>query len=133
MRGRTPLVFRRVFSEPLLLFAAFGAILLATTALVGLTMYATSVADGGVRQTLERASIGTAGAVIKSPVRGDSFARTDQAVRAQAAETYAGLPTSVTMSAQSDSYAMPGQERRQRPELLRFGVYQGLRRVSNGR
>ncbi|WP_433247174.1 FtsX-like permease family protein [Streptosporangium sp. CA-135522] len=126
MRGRTPLVLRRALSEPLLLFAAFGAILLATTTLVGLTMYATSVADGGVSRTLEAAPIGTAGAVISSPVRGDSLARIDRAVRAQVAGTYAGLPVSVAMNAQSDSYAMPGQERRQRPELLRFGVFQGL-------
>jgi hypothetical protein len=34
----------------------------------------------------------------------------------------------VTLSARSDSYAMPGQEKRRTPELTRFGVYEGLSR-----
>ncbi|MEV8635312.1 FtsX-like permease family protein [Streptosporangium sp. NPDC051023] len=126
MPGRTVLVFRRSFSEPLLLFAAFGAILLATTTLVGLTMYATTVVDAGVRRTLETVPIEISGAVINAPVHTGSFDATDRALRAQVAETYAGVPVSVTVSGQSVSYAMPGQERRAKPELLRFGVQQGL-------
>ncbi|GAA3092983.1 FtsX-like permease family protein [Streptosporangium carneum] len=126
MRGRTALVFRRAFSEPLLLAAAFGAILLATTTLVGLTVYATSVVDAGVRRTLETVPIETSGAVINAPVHAGSFDATDRALRAQIAATYAGLPVSVTASGQSGSYSMPGQERRAKPELLRFGVQQDL-------
>ncbi len=40
MGGRAPLAFRRASGEPLLLLAAFGAILLATTTLVALASYA---------------------------------------------------------------------------------------------
>ncbi|MEV7013060.1 ATP-binding cassette domain-containing protein [Streptosporangium sp. NPDC051022] len=74
MRGPTALVFRRALSEPLLLFAAFGAILLATTTLVGLSVYATSMVDAGVRRTLGAIPIGTSGAVVNAPLHADSFA-----------------------------------------------------------
>ncbi|GAA3429068.1 ABC transporter permease [Streptosporangium nondiastaticum] len=127
MRGLTPLPLRRALGEPLLLLAALGAVLLATTALAGLAGYAVSATDAGVRRTLGTVPAGTAATVVTAPVRGGSFPATDRAVRAQAAATYTGLPVEVTLSAQSDSYAMPGQERRKRPELLRFGVHRGLR------
>ncbi|MFF4413497.1 FtsX-like permease family protein [Streptosporangium sp. NPDC001559] len=122
----TALVVRRALSEPLLLFAAFGAILLATTTLVGLSVYATSVVDAGVRRTLETVPIEVSGSVVNAPVHEGTFEATDKALRAQFAETYAGLPVVVTAHGQSDSYAMPGQERRSKPELLRFGTQQGL-------
>lgn len=122
----TALVVRRALSEPLLLVAAFGAILLATTTLVGLSVYATSVVDAGVRRTLETVPVETSGTVVNAPVHAGTFEATDRALRAQLAETYAGLPVAVTASGQSGSYAMPGQERRSRPELLRFGTQQGL-------
>ncbi|MFD0884385.1 hypothetical protein ACFQ08_07440, partial [Streptosporangium algeriense] len=126
MPRHTALVVRRALSEPLLLFAAFGAILLATTTLVGLSVYATSVVDAGVRRTLETVSIEDSGTVVNAPVHAGTFDKTDGALRAQLAETYAGLPVGVTVRGQSDSYAMPGQERRTKPELLRFGTQQGL-------
>ncbi|MFC4584670.1 ABC transporter permease [Sphaerisporangium corydalis] len=133
MRGRTPLVLRRAFSEPLLLFAAFGSILLATTTLVALTMYATTVAGVGVRRAMETASLQTTSTTVSAPVQQRTFAGIEKAVRnrfaslSEAAGT-AGVPYEITLSGRSDSYALPGQERLPHPELTRFGVYDGLER-----
>ncbi|MEU8248478.1 ABC transporter permease [Nonomuraea sp. NPDC048916] len=126
MRG--PLVVKRAFSEPLLLLAAFGSILLATTTLVALTMYASSIAEAGVRRTMETATLGQVAATVGAPVTAGTFPRLDQAVRARFGEAYAGAPTDITTSFRSDSYVLPGHERRERPELLRFGGYDGLDR-----
>ncbi|WP_248961013.1 ABC transporter permease [Sphaerisporangium perillae] len=130
MRGRTPLVLRRAFSEPLLLFAAFGSILLATTTLVALTMYASSIAEVGVRRAMETASAGTTAIKISAPVQQATFPEIDRTVRARITERVrdgrADVPVHVTLSARSDSYAVPGQEGRKQPDLTRFGVYDGL-------
>jgi hypothetical protein len=125
MRG--PLVVKRAFSEPLLLLAALGSILLATTTLVALTMYASSIADAGVRRTMETASYEQTAATISAPVTAETFPAFDRSVRAELTRAYAAEPA-LTTSFRSDSYAMPGQEARQRPELLRFGSYDGLDR-----
>ncbi|NUT12471.1 MAG: ABC transporter permease [Nonomuraea sp.] len=123
MRG--PLVVKRAFSEPLLLLAAFGSILLATTTLVALTMYASSIADAGVRRTMETASLRQTAATISAPVTAETFPAFDRSVRAELTRAYTKAPA-LTTSFHSDSYVMPGQERRERPELLRFGSYDGL-------
>ncbi|MBT2229540.1 ABC transporter permease [Nonomuraea sp. NEAU-A123] len=124
MRG--PLVVKRAFSEPLLLLAAFGSILLATTTLVALTMYASTIAEVGVRRTMETASLGQVAATIATPVNTETFPALDRAIRAELARAYAGAPAAITTAFRSDSYVLPGQERRKTPELLRFGSYDGL-------
>ncbi|NRQ38297.1 ABC transporter permease [Nonomuraea sp. NN258] len=126
MRG--PLVVKRAFSEPLLLLAAFGSILLATSTLVALTMYASSIAEAGVRRTMETASQRQIAATIGAPVTRETFPKLDQAVRGELARAYAQAPTSITTAFRSDSYVMPGQERHKKPELLRFGSYDALDR-----
>jgi hypothetical protein len=123
-----PMVIKRAFSEPLLLLAALGSILLATTALVALTMYATTIAEVGVRRTMETASIGTASVTVGSPVTARNHAAIDASVRREISKAYGGAPAEITTSIGSDSYTMPGQEGRKTPELLRFGSYQGLDR-----
>ncbi|SEF68210.1 FtsX-like permease family protein [Nonomuraea solani] len=125
MRG--PLVVKRAFSEPLLLLAAFGSILLATTTLVALTMYASSIAEAGVRRTMETASYQQTAATISAPVTAATFPTFDQAVHAELGRAYTE-PPAITTSFRSDSYAMPGQEDQKLPELLRFGSYDGLDR-----
>ncbi|MFI6294347.1 FtsX-like permease family protein [Nonomuraea sp. NPDC050790] len=124
MRG--PLIVKRAFSEPLLLLAALGSILLATTTLVALTMYASTIADVGVRRTMETASFGNTAVTVTAPVKGETFPKLDQAIRRQVDELFTGVPTAIGASFHSDSFAMPGQERKERPELLRFGSYDGL-------
>ncbi|MFI9837963.1 FtsX-like permease family protein [Nonomuraea sp. NPDC051941] len=123
MRG--PLVVKRALSEPLLLLAAFGSILLATTTLVALTMYASSIADAGVRRTMETASYRQTAATVSAPVTAETFPKFDRSVRAEFAKAYA-RPPAITTSFRSDSYVMPGQDAQERPELLRFGSYDGL-------
>ncbi|MCG5211895.1 ABC transporter permease [Streptosporangium sp. KLBMP 9127] len=126
MRGRAPLLLQRAFSEPLLLLAAFGSILLATTTLVALTMYASSVVDVGVRRAMETALPSIVSATVTSPVSKETFPTFDRSIRDRLTGAYAGLPTTLTVSSRSDSYAMPGQAKRKTPELTRFGVYEGL-------
>ncbi|TMR18555.1 ABC transporter permease [Nonomuraea turkmeniaca] len=125
MRG--PLIVKRAFSEPLLLLAAFGSILLATTTLVALTMYASSIADAGVRRTMETASYRQTAATIRAQVTAETFPAYDRAVRDELARAYGAVPA-ITTSFRSDSYVMPGQDGKERPELLRFGSYDGLDR-----
>ncbi|TDD01069.1 ABC transporter permease [Nonomuraea deserti] len=125
MRG--PLVVKRAFSEPLLLLAAFGSILLATTTLVALTMYASSIAEAGVRRTMETASFEQTAATISAPVTAETFPAFDRSVRAELDQAYT-RPPAITTSFRSDSYVMPGQEGKERPELLRFGSHDGIDR-----
>ncbi|MDA0638538.1 ABC transporter permease [Nonomuraea sp. MCN248] len=124
MRG--PWVVKRALSEPLLLLAAFGSILLATTTLVALTMYASSIAEAGVRRTMETAPLRQVAVTVTAPVTDQTFPRYDAAVRARVGEALGGTPAAFSTSFHSDSYTMPGQERREVPELLRFGSYDGL-------
>ncbi|MFI7451285.1 FtsX-like permease family protein [Nonomuraea sp. NPDC049714] len=124
MRG--PLVVKRAFSEPLLLLAAFCSILLATTTLVALTMYASSIAEAGVRRTMETAPLSQVAVTVGAPVTAETFQDRDRAVRSQVAAAFTGAAAEISTSFRSDSYVMPGQERREVPELLRFGSYDDL-------
>ncbi|WP_169808710.1 ABC transporter permease [Microtetraspora niveoalba] len=113
-------------SEPLLLAAAFGSILLATTTLVALMTYAASVTDRGVRQAVETASLTVTSTTVTSSVRANDYARIDTMVRDEIDRGYASVPHRVVSGAKSDSYAMPGQEGRERPDLTRFATYDDL-------
>ncbi|MFC0557095.1 FtsX-like permease family protein [Planotetraspora thailandica] len=126
--GRTLLVLRRASSEPLLLLGAFGSVLLATTTLVALIMYAMVVAEVGVQRAMETAPQSVKAATVTSPVSVDDLQEIDATVRAHLREAYGGMPSAVTLSISSDSYAMPGQEHRQQPELTRFATYEGIER-----
>ncbi|MEU8193481.1 ABC transporter permease [Microbispora amethystogenes] len=130
MGVRAPLVVRRALSEPSLLLAAFGSILLATTTLVALATYTSSVAEVGVRRAMENAPVGAVATTITAPVRQSTFTGVERAVRARlaalAGSGEGSVPYDVRLSARSDSYALPGQERSQHPELTRFGVDEGL-------
>ncbi|MEV5409479.1 hypothetical protein AB0K60_11670, partial [Thermopolyspora sp. NPDC052614] len=130
MRGRTPLVLRRAVAEPLLLLAAFGSILLATTTLVALTAYAASVADVGVRRVVAAASQHDTAARVTAPVSSAGLAATDRSIQERLSRAYGGAPVTVMASARSDSYALPGGSAgsadADRPDLTRFAFYQRL-------
>ncbi|PZG17711.1 ABC transporter permease [Nonomuraea aridisoli] len=125
MRG--PLVVKRALGEPLLLLAAFGSILLTTTTLVALTMYASSIAGAGVRRAMETASYRQTTTTVSAQVDAETFPRYDRMVRDELAAAY-GAPPAVTTSLRSDSYVVPGQDGEELPELLRFGSHDGLDR-----
>ncbi|MFB4270487.1 ABC transporter permease [Nonomuraea sp. GTA35] len=124
---RAPLVVKRALDEPLLLLAAFGSILLATTTLVALTMYASSVAGAGVRRAMETASYRQTTTTVSAQVDARTFPQYDRMVRGELAAAH-GAPPAVTTSLRSDSYVMPGQDGEELPELLRFGSHDGLDR-----
>ncbi|MGI5270385.1 FtsX-like permease family protein [Nonomuraea sp. CA-218870] len=124
---RVPLVVVRAFSEPLLLLAAFGSILLATTTLVALTMYVSSIGDAGVRRVLETAPYRETTTTVSALVNAETFQRYDRAVRDDLTAVHTALPA-LTTSLRSDSYVMPGQDGEKQPELLRFASHDGLDR-----
>ncbi|GII42062.1 ABC transporter permease [Planotetraspora phitsanulokensis] len=123
---RMPLLLRRASSEPLLLLTAFGSVLLATTTLVALITYAAVVTQAGVRQAMAVAPLSTTSARVSTLISADDLQKVDAAVRSRAGAAYGDLPFTVTRSIRSDSYALPGQERRERPDLTRFATYEGI-------
>ncbi|MBA2889050.1 ABC transporter permease [Nonomuraea soli] len=117
MRG---LVVTRARDEPLLLAAAFGAILLATTTLVALAMFASSVVEAGVERALATASLTSTSTTVTSPVRSADFTAVDELIRATNASLYGRAAT--YLSATSGSFVVPGQEDRKHPDLLVFAT-----------
>jgi hypothetical protein len=117
-------VFRRAFSQRMLVVAAAATALLATTVLAALTGYVTSVTGEGLRRTLSGASFAASGVRIQS-TNGD-LAVADRRVRGTVAGAFGPTPANVSMSARSGSYVLPGQERAGHPELTVFGVISGI-------
>ncbi|WP_169982565.1 FtsX-like permease family protein [Microbispora sp. H10836] len=126
VRARLPLVVRRAPAEPLLLAAAFGSILLATTAISALLLHAGSATQAGVRRALETAPLASTATVVTSSVTAGDFARIDRAVRAGIAHAHEEVPVRVTVRVESASYALKGQDRGDQPVLTRFAAYEGL-------
>ncbi|MEV4300674.1 FtsX-like permease family protein [Microbispora rosea] len=126
MRGRLPLVVRRALAEPLLLAAAFGSILLATTAISALLLHAGSATQAGVRRALETAPLAATATVVTSSVTAGDFAAADRAVRAGIAHAHGEVPVRVTVRVESASYALKEEDRGGQPLLTRFAAYEGL-------
>ncbi|MBB2740921.1 UNVERIFIED_ORG: hypothetical protein FHR35_000741 [Microbispora rosea subsp. rosea] len=127
VRARLPLVVRRALAEPLLLAAAFGSILLATTAVSALLLHAGSATQAGVRRALETAPLAATATVVTSSVTAGDFAAADRAVRAGIAHAHGEVPVRVTVRVESASYALKGQDRGDdQPVLTRFAAYEGL-------
>ncbi|MFB9467985.1 FtsX-like permease family protein [Nonomuraea salmonea] len=124
---RAPLVVKRALDEPLLLLGAFGAILLATTTLVAMTMYAAAVSGAGVREAVRDAPYRQTSVTVTAQVDATTFPQYDRLVRDRLTETF-GAPPDVTTSLRSDSYVMPGEDDEELPGLLRFGSHDGLDR-----
>ncbi|WP_084965029.1 ABC transporter permease [Thermoactinospora rubra] len=126
MVGMRGLVMARARSEPLLLAAALLSILLATTTLVALAMYASSVVDAGARRALATMPVATRSTTITGSAGRDDVAQVDRLIQDTARRAYPGVPLTITMSAQSGSYVVPGQEGRDHPDLLVFGTHDRL-------
>ncbi|HEX6471714.1 MAG TPA: FtsX-like permease family protein [Streptosporangiaceae bacterium] len=110
-------------SEKALFVAACLTALLATTVLVALAGYASSVTDGGARRTLERAPADRVETRIAARVTGASYARAERVVAAGLARAFPGVPLTSTAAARGDSYTLPGQQRERRPRLTAFAMY----------
>ncbi|GIH61713.1 hypothetical protein Msi02_25300 [Microbispora siamensis] len=126
VRTRLPLVVRRALAEPLLLAAAFGSILLATTAISALLLHAGSATQAGVRRALDTAPLAATATVVTSSVTAGDFAETDRAVRAGIAHAHREVPVRVAVRVESASYALKGQDLGGQPVLTRFATYEGL-------
>ncbi|MEU8057347.1 FtsX-like permease family protein [Microbispora bryophytorum] len=124
--GRLPLVVRRALAEPLLLAAAFGSILLATTAISALLLHAGSATQAGVRRALDMAPLAATATVVTSSVTAGDFAGADRAVRAGIAHAHGEVPVRVTVRVESASYALKEEDHGGRPVLTRFAAYEGL-------
>jgi hypothetical protein len=117
------LVLRRAASEKGLFLAACLTALLATTVLVALGGYASSVTGSGARRTLAAAPTGQTETRITSRVTAATYRKVDQTVRAGLAGTYPGVPLTTAVSARGDSYTLPGQRAAERPQLTAFAMY----------
>ncbi|MEU7938374.1 FtsX-like permease family protein [Microbispora bryophytorum] len=126
VRGRLPLVVRRALAEPLLLAAAFGSILLATTAISALLLHAGSATQAGVRRALDTAPLAATATVVTSSVAAGDFAGADRAVRAGIAHAHGEVPVRVAVRVESASYALKEVDHGGRPVLTRFAAYEGL-------
>ncbi len=127
MARASGLVLRRALSQRLIVAAAFGTILLATTVLSALLLYATTVTDNGVQRRLATAPIDQVGSRITVSVIPQTHSAIDSRVRSAASEAYAHADIKVVETARSDSYALPGQEDRgDNAELTTFAMYEGI-------
>ncbi|MFE3455350.1 FtsX-like permease family protein [Nonomuraea sp. NPDC059194] len=111
MRGRTSWVLKRAAGEPLLPLTAFAAILLATTTLVALSIYISSVVDVGVRWSVTQAGRADTSAEVTTWIKAESFAQTDADVHAQAAESFPRFDPRVVFVVNSGPYQAEGGER----------------------
>ncbi|RKS72201.1 FtsX-like permease family protein [Actinomadura pelletieri DSM 43383] len=122
------MVLSRMAGDRSLVLAACATALFATTVLAALVGYTGSVTRDGLRRTLADATFETAGTTVGTHV---PARRLDQ-VRAQVERTlqriHGDVPLSVSMSARSDTYTLPGQEKSDHPELTAFATHTGIER-----
>ncbi len=122
----TGLVVHRALSHRLLIVAASATALFAVTVLAALGGYAASVTGQGLRATLAEATFDTAGTRVTAPVATGEIPAVQRKVDAAVAKVYGRVPVTSTLSARSDSYAAPGQERSDHPQLTTFATYSGI-------
>ncbi|TDD80704.1 ABC transporter permease [Actinomadura rubrisoli] len=130
------LVVRRMAGDRTLVLAACATALFATTVLAALTGYAGSVTREGLRRTLAEATFDTAGTRIAAHVPAGGLDGARQRVDGALRQIYRDVPLTVSVGVRSDSYTLPGQERRDHPELTAFATYAGIEkhaRLAQGR
>ncbi|MBO2447237.1 FtsX-like permease family protein [Actinomadura barringtoniae] len=120
------MVVRRLAADRALVLAACATALFATTVLAALAGYAGSVTREGLRRTLADATFESAGAAVSAPVPPGGAAATERKVEGALRDVYRGVPITVSVAVRSDSFTMPGQERREHPELTAFATYTGI-------
>ena len=120
------LVVRRALSHRLLIVAAAATALFAVTVLAALGGYAASVTGQGLRATLAESTFDTAGTRVTKTVSAKEIPAVQRKVDAEVKRVYGRVPVTSSLSARSDSYAVPGQERSDHPELTAFATYSGI-------
>ncbi|WP_141311421.1 FtsX-like permease family protein [Streptomyces spinoverrucosus] len=111
-----------------LLAAALLTVLLTTAVLAALTAYAGATGDAALRRSLaEQRTAAEAALVVKADVPAGERQAADDAVRAGARATFAGLPVRVSSLLRSGPYALPlalrpASERNGNPDLTHFAA-----------
>ncbi len=127
MAQASGLVLRRALTQKLVVSAALGTIVLATTVLTALLLYATSVTDDGIRRSLATAPPDQVSSRITAQVTPENHDVFDSRVRSVAQQAYSGISIRVIETARSQSYSLPGQETRgEQAELTTFAMYDGI-------
>ncbi|HKE51955.1 MAG TPA: FtsX-like permease family protein, partial [Actinomycetes bacterium] len=127
MAGGSGLVLRRARSQRLVVAAAFGTILLATTVLSALTVYSSSVTDEGVDRVLAAAPFATTGTKVSAYLGGDELGSTDREVREAVGRAYGpDVDVSIYASGRSSAYARAAEVNAKTPDLIGFGFYDGI-------
>ncbi|CND81483.1 FtsX-like permease family [Mycobacterium tuberculosis] len=109
-----------------LVLAACATALFATTVLAALIGYTASVTGEGLRRTLAAATFESAGTTIGVHVPANGLADVRDQVGRGLADVYRGVPLTISMSARSDTYTLPGQEGADHPDLTAFETWTGI-------
>ncbi|MBW8482876.1 FtsX-like permease family protein [Actinomadura parmotrematis] len=104
--------------------AACATVLFAATVLAALVGYSGSVTRDGLRRTLERSDFDRVGTRVTATVPGGGWDAAQGKVRALLKPVYRDVPLSISASARSDSYALPGGG--SKPDLTVFATYGGI-------
>ncbi|WP_433328303.1 FtsX-like permease family protein [Spirillospora sp. CA-294931] len=111
-----------------LVLAACATVLFAATVLAALVGYSGSVTQEGLRRTLAKASPESAGTRLSGPVPPGGVAATQAKVDRALREIYREVPVTAPVAIRSDTFTLPGQEKKERPELTAFAAYSGIAR-----
>ncbi|TDB82880.1 ABC transporter permease [Actinomadura sp. KC216] len=130
------MVLRRMAGDRTLILAACSTALFATTVLAALVGYTGSVTREGLRQTLAGATFESVGTTIGTNVPANGLDKVRGQVGQALTQMYGDVPLTISVGVRSDSYTLPGQEKRDHPELTAFGTYTGIEkhaRLTRGR
>lgn len=138
--GLVGFVLLRARAHRLLLAAALLTVLLTTTVLATLTAYSGAIGDAALRHALADPRTGAdAALIVKADVPAEQRPAADATVRAGAAKTFEGLPSTVRTLVRSGPYALPRSlrpptERSGDPDLTYFAALDPTQvRVDEGR
>ncbi|GAA1784470.1 ABC transporter permease [Actinomadura chokoriensis] len=124
--GRRGLVLSRMAGDRTLVLAACATALFATTVLAALIGYTASVTGEGLRRTLGAATFETAGTAIGVHVPANGLPGVRDQVGRGLKDVYGDVPLTISMSARSDTYTLPGQEGSAHPDLTAFETWTGI-------
>ncbi|MEO3829584.1 FtsX-like permease family protein [Actinomadura sp. B10D3] len=126
--GRRGFVLSRMAGDRPLILAACATALFAATVLAALAGYTGSVTREGLRRTLADAAFESTGTTIGAHVPAGRLTEVRGQVGRGVEEIFQGVPHSVSMSARSGTYTLPGQEGGDHPELAVFATWTGIDR-----
>ncbi|WP_460369456.1 FtsX-like permease family protein, partial [Actinocorallia lasiicapitis] len=120
------LLARRGLHEKMLVCAASLTVLFALVMLATLTAFTATVTREGLARTLGSMTFDQVGTRVSQQVKAGGWAESEAYLRERLAAAYGPVPLEVGASARGDSYALPGQEKDDHPELTAFALFSGL-------